>query len=110
MKKILESELYFFQLRKFFIEENSEVNEAKMMHAPAIGFGKKVFSFYFKEAMIFKLGKDFNPEKEGITNWEHLNPFKNKPPMKAWFVIPYEGGKQYWEDLILKSFEFIKTQ
>ena len=90
-----ESELYFEQLRKAFVYGNKDTLEAKMMHAPAISYGKNVFSFYFKEAMIFKLGKDFNPEEEGIVNWEFLNPFKNKPPMKAWFVIPYEGGHQY---------------
>lgn len=106
---MIEAEAYFIQIRKAFLEKNNNAQEAKMMHAPGIGYNKKVFLFYFKDTMIFKLGKEFVPESEGITNWEYLNPFKNKAPMKAWFVIPYDGGKKFWEYLIIKSFEFIKT-
>ncbi len=28
--------------------------------------------------------------------------------MKAWFVIPFEGGKQYWKRLCEKAFENIQ--
>ena len=103
-----ESEQYFLDVKESFLNQNKEAEDAKMMSAPGVGFGTKVFAFYFRDAMIFKLGKDFVPQDEGISNWDYLNPFKNKPPMKAWFVIPFEGGKQYWKRLCEKAFENIQ--
>lgn len=104
-----DSEKYFMEIRHDFLIHNLNSHEAKMMHAPAIGFQKKVFAFYYQEAMVFKLGKDFDPGAEGIKNWDLLNPFKNKAPMKAWFIIPFNGGNEYWERLMQMSFEFITT-
>lgn len=104
-----DSEKYFMEIRQDFLINNSTSCEAKMMNAPGIGFNKKVFAFYYQEAMVFKLGKNFDPGAVGIKNWDFLNPFKNKAPMKAWFIIPFKGGNEYWERLTQMSFEFITT-
>ena len=63
------------------------VATGKMMSSPALQYKGKVFAFFYQEKMCFKLGKDFQPEDSGISNWQHLSPFKNKPPMRAWFVV-----------------------
>ena len=79
------------------------VAEGKMMSAPALKYKGKVFAFFYKEEMGFKLGKGFDPQANGIKDWNYLSPFKNKPPMKAWFVIPAsEQGK--WEELTQKAY------
>ncbi len=102
-------ETYFIDIRKTFLQKNKDVKEAQMMNAPGIAYANRVFAYYFKDAMVFKLGKDFMPENEGIIDWDYLNPYKNKTPMKAWFVIPYEGGKEYWAGLCLKAYKYSKT-
>lgn len=48
--------------------------------------------------MSFKLGKEFRPEDYGIDKWHWLSPFKNKPPMKAWWAISPKHVEQ-WEML-----------
>jgi len=80
-----------------FIKEDKALN-GKMMSAPALKAKGKVFAFFHKEEMTFKLGKDFDPEAYGLLNWSYLSPFKNKPPMKAWFAVPF-SQKETWKDL-----------
>lgn len=74
------------------------VARGKMMSSPGLKCKGKVFAFYHKEQMGFKLGKDFDPEAFGIDTWSYLSPFKQKPPMKAWFLIPF-SEKEQWEKL-----------
>lgn len=69
-------------------QSNDDVGEGNMMSSPGIKYKGKVFAFYHNQTLTFKLGKGYNIEGEGVTSYSYLNPFKNKPPMKAWFVIP----------------------
>lgn len=80
-----------------YLQENG-VAAGKMMSAPALQYNKKVFAFFHQEKMGFKLGKDFDAEAYGIKEYEYLSPFKNKPPMKAWFLLPYSEGER-WDEL-----------
>ena len=85
------------------------VNSGKMMSAPGLNYNKKFFAFYYKNEIILKLGKDFQPSDYGITKWQHLNPFKNKAPMKNWYQFPY-SEKKHWEKLAEMALEFVKKE
>lgn len=66
-----------------------EVTAGKMMSSPGIKFKNKVFAFFYRGEMVFRLGKDFKPESAGLTHYSLLNPFKSKPPLAGWFQIPF---------------------
>ncbi|MBO3698591.1 hypothetical protein [Roseivirga sp. E12] len=72
-----------------------EVAEGKMMSSSGIQYKGKNFAFLWGDKMVFKLGRDFDPSSEGIHKYELLNPFKNKPPLKDWFVIA-ETSSDKW--------------
>lgn len=79
----------------------------KMMSAPAVKYKGKVFAFFHEEQMTFKLGKDFIPEEAGLRGCRFLSPFKHKPPMRAWIIVP-EGEKDRWEELACLALEKIR--
>jgi hypothetical protein len=90
------------------LESNyTDVSAGPMMSSPGIKYKGKVFAFYHEEAMTFKLGKSFVPEDYGITDWDWLSPFTNKPPMKAWFIISAQH-RQQWEELAAYALEQMK--
>ncbi len=78
--------------------EIQHVERGPMMTAPGLKYKGKVFAFFYEEEMTFKLGKDFDPVANDISFYSYLSPFKNKPPMKAWFQIP-ESLSHRWEEL-----------
>ncbi|MCG8481758.1 MAG: hypothetical protein MJA31_00470 [Clostridia bacterium] len=99
---------YFNHIRAELTElENVEIG--RMMSSEGITYKTKVFAFYYKDSMVFKLGKSFEPESLGLSNWAWLNPFKNKPPLKAWFVIPGEYENR-WHELAHLALENIKKE
>ncbi|HFA51758.1 MAG TPA: hypothetical protein ENJ95_22305 [Bacteroidetes bacterium] len=55
--------------------------------------------------MGFRLGKDFDAEKFGLKTAHYLNPFKKKPPLKAWYIIEFEE-EEFWEELAGMALEF----
>ncbi len=91
-------EILFEKISKKLSGDNRNVTPGKMMSAPGIRYKNKVFAFYAKKEMIFRLGKAFRPEEFRIKSYSLLSPFKTKPPLTGWFQIPYtEKGK--WEKL-----------
>ena len=93
-----ESERLFRFIAEKFEAEYDDVRQGPMMSSPGITYKTKVFAFYYKERMVFKLWNNFDPGSQGIMNYSYLSPFKNKPPMKAWFEIPFTESHT-WEDL-----------
>ncbi len=89
-------EILFTEITNKLSSENESVESGKMMSSPGITYKGKVFTFFYKEKMIFRLGKDFDIDKEGVSEYELFNPFKNKPPMKDWFVIS-ESYQSKWK-------------
>ncbi|MCB0661293.1 MAG: hypothetical protein KDC24_01030 [Saprospiraceae bacterium] len=85
-------------------QKKEQVAPGKMMSSPALQYKGKVFAFFYQDKMCFKLGKSFQPEDSGINEWQHLSPFKNKPPMTAWFVIDPVHSDQ-WENLSQMALE-----
>ncbi len=76
----------------------------KMMSSEAIKKNGKVFCFAYDDEMVFRLGFDFNPKEYNIHNATLLNPFKNKPPMKDWWVIPSEHN-EHWKFLAVLAYD-----
>ncbi|MCE7734832.1 MAG: hypothetical protein GPJ54_08155 [Candidatus Heimdallarchaeota archaeon] len=79
--------LVFNDITAKLCQSNRDIGEGKMMSSPGINYKNKVFAFYHDKEMIFKLGKGYDIESEGVYAYKFLNPFKNKPPMKGWFVV-----------------------
>ena len=80
------------------LDKHQGVALGKMMSSPGIQYNGKNFAFYHREEMIFRLGRDWKPEKLGIKNWSNLSPFKNKPPMYDWFCITFDDA-DLWPQL-----------
>ncbi|NNE27285.1 MAG: hypothetical protein HKN09_10615 [Saprospiraceae bacterium] len=80
-------EARFHTIAQAFVAQHEGVILAKMMSSPGLKFNDKVFAFYHKDKMGFRLGTQFNLEANGIANAEPLSPFKTKPPLKGWFMI-----------------------
>ncbi len=78
------------------------VDLGPMMSAPGIQYKGKNFAFFYQEEMVFRLGRDWNPRDVGITEWHHLSPFKNKPPMLDWFCITAKDA-DVWQDLATRA-------
>lgn len=87
---------------------DEEVTLGKMMSCPGLMYHGKVFCFEYKDKMVFKLGKGYDIEKHGITDYDYLNPFKNKGPMMAWFEISLEN-KDCFEKLAQIALRKIKN-
>ena len=88
-------EKLFNSIRDNLISENKNVAIGKMMSSPGIKYKNKVFAFYYKNEMIFRLGKDFKPGSVGIKKYSLLNPFKNKQPLAGWFCISFDNCDQW---------------
>lgn len=87
---------------------DSDVHAGKMMSSPGLKYRDKVFAFFYKNEMGFRLGPTFDPDKMGISNAKPLNPFKRKPPLKGWFIIEHDEIDT-WETLSKMALEFTKS-
>ncbi|MEZ4668988.1 MAG: hypothetical protein R3E39_13865 [Anaerolineae bacterium] len=88
----------FSRIAERLVNENPGVAYGKMMSSPAITYKGKVFAFYYADKMVFKLGREFNPEAHGIQHWGVLSPFTSKPPMHDWIEVD-AGEMEKWEML-----------
>ncbi len=105
----MEQEKVFYEkVVQHILETYKGTYEGKMMSAPGVKYNDKVFVFYYKKDMVFRLGDEFSPLAHNIKNPRLLNPFKNKPPLKGWFIIEYDQ-KNRWEELSGLAYEFVKT-
>ena len=102
-------EKLFNEIVEKMASENKNVEAGKMMSSPGIKYKNKVFAFYYDKQMGFKLGKEFNPDEFKLKDYKFLSPFKNKPPMKAWFVIPYSENKK-WKVLAEEALKVISKE
>ncbi|NNF20849.1 MAG: hypothetical protein HKN67_02820 [Saprospiraceae bacterium] len=91
-----------------FSFERHGVVKGKMMSSPGLKYNNKIFAFYHKETMGFRLGPDFKPGSFGLMNAKPLSPFKTKPPLKGWYVVDHNESN-LWEDLTELALEFTMT-
>ena len=89
--------------------EEREVQAGRMMSSRGIVRNGKVFAFLWNEDMVFRLGKAFDPAGLKVETWRYLNPFKDRPPMKGWFVIP-PAGMARWERLARAALETMRAE
>ena len=87
--------------------QTTEGTELSQMFGKACGkIGKKAFVAFYKEDMVFKLGRDNIPtllEKyEGTKNWD---PSGKGRAMKDWLQVPNKF-KNDWADLFDQALEF----
>lgn len=106
---MLSPEAIFEEISKRFLENFPEVEAGKMMRAPALKVKGKVFCFFHEEKMGFKLGKETDISREELAEAEYLSPFKNKPPMKNWFILPFVSLEQ-WENLAEEALERVSNE
>ncbi|OLS21465.1 MAG: hypothetical protein HeimC2_33570 [Candidatus Heimdallarchaeota archaeon LC_2] len=88
---------------------NKHVSEGNMMSSPGIKYKTKVFAFYHKKSMIFKLGKGYDITGLGVKKYKFLNPFRNKPPMTAWFEVSATEVHK-WSDLAEIAMNIMKSE
>ncbi len=102
-------EQLFNDIRDRFCNQNPDIAPGKMMSSDAITYQKKVFAFFSKnQNMVFKLGKDFDPETSEIEMWV-FNPFKNRGPLNGWFEVPI-AEKSHWEPLTERALNLLKSE
>lgn len=77
----------FEGIRTQLCADDADITPGKMMSHEGIKYKGKVFASFGDGIMTFKLGKSFDPEAHHLSDWNYLSPFKNKPPMKAWFQV-----------------------
>ena len=99
----------FLEIRNVCCLQDPKITEGKMMSSPAIHFRGKVFAFFSrKKKMVFKLGKDFDPEVMDI-EIRVFNPFKNRAPLNGWFEVSYIF-KEHWPTLSEKALIHLKNE
>ena len=88
----------FRSIAALLAREDSAITLGKMMSEPALQYQGKVFAFYYGKKMVFRLGRDFQPELFDIQHYSVLAPFKTRPPMVDWFEISFADERR-WEEL-----------
>lgn len=95
----------FVTIRNEFVEAHPHVEVGNMMGSPAITQNGKVFAFLSKKfLMVFKLGKEFDPETQDF-EIQPFNPFKKKGPLAGWYEVPF-SEKHLWKSLATEALEF----
>ncbi|MEQ9220019.1 MAG: hypothetical protein RLO17_18335 [Cyclobacteriaceae bacterium] len=84
------------------------VETGNMMSSPGLKYNNKVFAFFYKKKMGFRLGPNFDTQKWGLKNPEPLSPFKTKPPLKGWLMID-QNEMDLWEPLAEMALTFTQT-
>ncbi len=100
--EIAREERVFLRIVAKLCGEDRKISAGKMMTSDGARYGTKFFAFFWRKgggnSAVFRLGREFDPATIGVKDFKYLNPFKNKPPMKDWFVVgPAEHKK--WERL-----------
>lgn len=92
------------------IAAHEGVEEGRMMSCAAVAYRGKVFAFLgSKGKMVFRLGKGYQPEAAGLTDWSYLSPFKHKPPMRGWIIVPVVQDAR-WSDLAEEALALMRAE
>lgn len=84
------------------LTQHQGVTLGKMMSSPGIQYNGKNFAFFYRDEMVFKLGREWNPEDDSIRNFKQLAPFKEKAPLYDWFCISTKDA-DLWQNLAMKA-------
>ena len=98
----------FEKIATQFVEGQEGVILGKMMSSPGLKYNNKVFAFFHKDKMGFRLGTSFNLEANGVKHAEPLSPFKTKPPLKGWYMVDVIEA-DLWPLLTEEALRFTQT-
>jgi len=99
----------FNEISEQFCLKYPKIKAGKMMSSDAITFNGKVFAFFSrKKKMVFKLGKEFDPDQEGFEICV-FNPYKNRKPLNGWFEVPFTE-KDKWKSFTEKALNQLKSE
>jgi len=93
----------------FFEATGAEVKNAiksSMFGKPCFKIGKKAFTCFFKNAMVFKLSGEFHQEALSYDGSELFDPSEKNRPMKEWVQVPFDY-KDQWKLFAEKSAEYV---
>ncbi|MEM9269285.1 MAG: hypothetical protein AAGA78_10160 [Pseudomonadota bacterium] len=92
----------WLDLKSAFLARHQDVEEGRMMSAEALTHRGKVFCFYSTKGgrvgLGCRVGRDQDVEALGLQDWQHLAPFRTRPPMKDWIVAGLDDAAR-WERL-----------
>ncbi len=95
------------------VNSEADVDYGKMMSAPAITHRGKVFAFYSAKGGIIgmgcRLGRDYDFATLDDLDWQHLAPFKTKPPMKDWIVCGLKDVEK-WPELATTALNLARNK
>jgi len=99
-------------LAAHLVMSETGVEHGKMMSSDAVTLRGKVFAFHTTkgrfEGLGVRLGRDFDVESLKLASWQHLTPFKSRPPMLDWILVgPEEAGR--WGDLAALALERMRA-
>jgi len=88
--------------------QHDAVARGKMMSADALLCRGKVFVFYSTKGGMTglgaRVGRDADLTQFALSDWQHLAPFKTKPPMKDWIVVSV-GDLEQWPGITDFAYE-----
>ena len=98
----------FDSIAEMFVMLHQDVELGKMMSSPGIKCNGKVFAFYGKAGMGFRLGPKTDPTNLGVIHAKPLSPFKTKPPLRGWYIV---GGDESdkWHGLAERALDMDGT-
>jgi hypothetical protein len=89
------------------------VRHGKMMSSDAVTFAGRVFAFYTGKGRFhglgLRLGRAFDVDALGLKAWQHLAPFKSKPPMKDWILVGADE-RERWPELARLALAAMRTE
>lgn len=112
MQEFSAFEPLWMELSDACIAANGDVTRGKMMSADALTFDGKVFAFWStkggRTGLGCRLGRDCSVDALGLSDWQHLAPFKTRPPMKDWIVVGVNDAA-HWQRLIGLALDKART-
>ena len=93
----------------YFTEIGNEIQDAiksQMFGKPCFKIGKKVFTCFFKNAMVFKLNGEFHQEALSLDASELFDPSGKNRPMKEWVQVPFDY-KEKWKLFAEESAKYV---
>lgn len=89
------------KLVRAMMAAHSDIESGRMMSADALLCRGKVFVFFSTKGggigLGARVGREADVSMLGLSHWQHLAPFKTKPPMKDWIVVGAADQAQWRE-------------
>jgi hypothetical protein len=99
----------FIEIQQQLSLTNPDIVLGKMMSAKAIVYRSKVLAFLsVNHKMVFKLGKNFDPQSVDF-EINVFNPYTKRAPFNGWFEVPYKH-QDHWMPLAQKALALLQVE